>query len=68
MKITIAPSAELLPEIIQHWTVSIDTNTNDDTTPDLVEALLKLAVAAGHDAGNVAAAAEEWAAQNRRGE
>jgi hypothetical protein len=65
MKITISPSEDLAPEAVQSWTVSIDTHTNDDSTPDLVTALLKLAVATGHDARNVASAAECWAVETR---
>jgi hypothetical protein len=55
MKITIEPSD--LPDKRYHPTVSIDTRSNDDSTPDAVKNALALLIVAGHHPLNVSEAA-----------
>lgn len=63
MRITIEPSMDA--DAHAHISVSADTRSNDETTSDAVEIALKLLVAYGHSAGNVAEAAQEWAKNNQ---
>jgi hypothetical protein len=61
MKITFEPST---PEpLYQKFTV--DTLTNHDTTPELVDTILNALRFAGHDQGNINLAAENYAEDNR---
>jgi hypothetical protein len=61
MKITFEPST---PEpLYQKFTV--DTLTNHDATPELVDTLLNALRFAGHDQGNINLAAENYAEDNR---
>ena len=52
MKITIEPSSDC-PHLPGTPKVSFDTLTNEDLTPELVEACLHLCIALGHSPGNV---------------
>ena len=63
MRITIEPGAGLHNEG-QH-TVILDSNSNDESTTDAVEMALQAIVAYGHNAGNVAGAAKNWAENNK---
>lgn len=61
MKITFEPSttAPFYQKFI------VDTLTNNDTTPELVETVLNAIRFAGHDQNNINLAAENYAESNR---
>lgn len=63
MRITLEPSMDA--DAHAHISVSADTRSNDEKTSDAVEIALKLLVAYGHSASNVAEAAQEWAEGNQ---
>jgi hypothetical protein len=60
MKITFEPS---IPEPLYQKFI-VDTLTNNDTTPELVDAVLNALRFAGHDQNNINLAAENYAEDN----